>query len=271
MTDYDRTNLPVGYDRARDHGPAVLELWMRKVAEHVEGRSVRRILDLGCGTGRFAEGFMSMSLHHIGDQMLAARECRRVLSDDGRVVVRTGTREQIAAYPYVPFFVSSRRLLEETLPASPELRAVFASAGLHLAAAEIVTQTIAPDWIAYADKLAAGGDSVLARLSKREFERGLAAVRQYSATEGPHPVVEPIDLFVFPVVPPTPRQSRRGGRNHPRQPLLRNFRPLPADFHPQRRAHAGGRTYEVHVASRRCLSFRSTLPHTTFFVSHSAR
>ncbi|MES2176744.1 MAG: hypothetical protein V4550_02675 [Gemmatimonadota bacterium] len=55
MTDYDRTDIPTGYDRARDHGPEVLDLWMRTIAAHVEGRSITRILDLGCGTGRGGE------------------------------------------------------------------------------------------------------------------------------------------------------------------------------------------------------------------------
>ena len=248
MTDYDATNLAAGYDRARDHGPEVLDLWMRIVARRVEGRPVRRILDLGCGTGRFSRGlasqfnaevigldpsskmlqvarekqrdprvqyelgraeaiplaaasvdliFMSMSLHHFTDQTLAALECRRVLSDHGAVVVRTGTREQISSYPYVPCFPSTRPLLEEILPGSNDVTGLFSSAGLHPVAAEIVLQTIAPDWMAYADKLEAGGDSVLARLSQDEFEAGLAAVRRYAAIEARQPVVEPIDLFVF--------------------------------------------------------------------------
>jgi hypothetical protein len=75
--------------------------------------------------------------------------------------------------------------------------ALFTTAGLHPVAAEIVLQTIAPDWMVYADKLAAGGDSVLAKLSQDEFEAGLAAMRRYAAIENRQPVVEPIDLFVL--------------------------------------------------------------------------
>ena len=250
MTDYDLTDIPAAYDRARDHGPEVVDLWMRTVAEKLEGRSIRRVLDLGCGTGRFSEGlaarfnaevigvdpsvkmlqvarekqrdrrvryelgraeaiplpsqsvdlvFISMALHHFADPSAAARECRRVLSKSGSVVLRTGTREQIESYPYVPFFPSSRPLLEATLPARAVLEASFATADLHVVASEIVTQTIAPDWIAYAEKLAAGGDSVLARLSQQDFEAGLAAVRRHAVQEGRGPVTEPIDFFVFSV------------------------------------------------------------------------
>ena len=53
--DYDLTNIPAGYDRGRDHGPEVLNLWMSVIESRVEVRSVRTILDLGCGTGRFSE------------------------------------------------------------------------------------------------------------------------------------------------------------------------------------------------------------------------
>ena len=248
MTDYDLTELPAAYDRARSHGPEVLDLWMRTVAEHVDGRSIHRILDLGCGTGRFSEAlaaqfnvevagvdpsvkmlrvasekrrhplvyyergraeqipladesvdlvFISMSMHHFADRAAAARECRRVLSKRGSVVIRTPTREQIASYPYVPFFPSSRRLLEETLPGRSDVQATFEAAGFRMVTSRIVTQAIAPDWMAYAEKLEAGGDSVLARLTQDDFDDGLAAIRRYAVREGRSPVVEPIDFIVL--------------------------------------------------------------------------
>jgi ubiquinone/menaquinone biosynthesis C-methylase UbiE len=249
MTDYDKTDIPAGYDRARDHGPEVLDLWMSAIATHLEGHSVSRVLDLGCGTGRFSEAlaarfdadvigfdpslrmlqvardkqrdgrvqyhigraeaiplpsgcvdlvFMSMSLHHFADMNAAARECRRVLRNNGRVVIRTATRDQINAYPYVPFIGSSIPILQRVLPSGAEIRANFAAAGLHMVASEIITQTIAQDWTVYAEKLAAGGDSVLAQLSQQDLDDGLAAVRRHAATaDGRQPVVEPIDLFVM--------------------------------------------------------------------------
>ena len=246
--DYDRSTIPTGYDRSREHGPEWLDRWMEIVAFHVAGRAVRRILDLGCGTGRFTGGlarrfgvetigidpsakmlaqaraksprptvhyqraaaealpletgsvdliFMSMSFHHFSDPAAAARECRRVLRDDGTVLLRTGTREQILSYPYVPFFPGTPAIMQEVLPDIPEVRDVFESAGFLLFSAEIVTQTIASGWAAYADKLAAGGDSDLARLSQRDFERGLAAIKGHAERHDPEPVVEPIDLLVF--------------------------------------------------------------------------
>jgi len=120
-----------------------------------------------------------------------------VLSRTGSLVIRTGTRERISSYPYVPFFESTRSLLEETLPRVSEIQSTFAAANFQLVASRIVEQTIAPDWMAYADKLAAGGDSVLARLSREDFDTGLEAVRRHAVAVGRQPVIEPIDLLVF--------------------------------------------------------------------------
>jgi SAM-dependent methyltransferase len=246
--DYDLTNIAAGYDRGRDHGPEVLNFWMSVIESRVDVRSVRTILDLGCGTGRFSEClasrfgacvvgvdpsakmleqtrqkqqgprvhyergtaeaipiadsavdmiFMSMSFHHFRDHERAARECRRVLRAEGNLVVRTGTREQIPSYPYVPFFPRTRSMLEDVLPDRTLLRAVFETAGFRCIESQIITQTIAPTWAAYADKLSTGGDSVLARLTEDELASGLEAVRRHDIRSLGQPVVEPIDLFFF--------------------------------------------------------------------------
>jgi len=246
--DYDLTDIPAVYDCGRDHGPEVLDLWMNVIGSHLERPRITRILDLGCGTGRFSEAlamrfkaevigidpsmkmldrarekqhdgrvqyqrgraecipilsrsldmiFISMSLHHFTDRSLAARECRRVLREAGSVFVRTGTRERILRYPYVPFFPSSRSMLAELLPDSASVRAEFEAAGFHMVGSEIITQTVAPGWAAYAEKLSAGGDSVIARMDQHELENGLAALRSRAALVPGESVVEPIDLFVF--------------------------------------------------------------------------
>jgi ubiquinone/menaquinone biosynthesis C-methylase UbiE len=246
--DYDRTDIPAAYDRGRGLSGEVVALWMRALGGHLQDLEVVRILDLGCGTGRFAEAlashfkadvigidpsakmldqarrkrshphvryqrgyaeaiplrsasvdviFISMSLHHFHNRGLVGEECRRVLRTHGVVFVRTGTREHISSYPYVGFFPSVRSMLEELLPDHRSLRRAFENAGFHMASHEAITQTIATDWNAYADRLAAGGDSVLARLSSDEFERGLAAIRQRRAQDMKPGIREPIDLFVF--------------------------------------------------------------------------
>jgi ubiquinone/menaquinone biosynthesis C-methylase UbiE len=246
--DYDTTDIPAAYDRGRDHGPEVLGLWMNLVSSYVEKRSIKTILDLGCGTGRFSEAlaarfdakvvgidpsrkmlhqarrkqrdprvryergvgeaiplpddsvdliFMSMVFHHFDNPTLAARECRRVLRDDAIAFLRAGSSERISSYPYVDFFPGSRSILEEYLPATTRMREVFDSAGFCTVTSDVVTQVIAPNYQAYAEKLSAGADSILARLSPSEFEAGLEAIRSHAARIGSQPVCEPIDMLIF--------------------------------------------------------------------------
>lgn len=243
--DYDKTEMPRTYAQARDHGPAVLQLWMDAVAAHVECGRAGIILDLGCGTGRFsgalarrfgatvvgidpsgkmlaeapghADGprvfyargtaealplransvdliFMSMVFHHFTDRAMATRECRRVLRQGGRACLRTGSRDRISDYPYVPYFPTSRTLLEQRLPSLEAQCEAFRAAAFEMVSSGIVTQQVASNWQAYADKLALKADSILASLDDEEFDDGIAALRAEKATG---PVVEPIDFVVF--------------------------------------------------------------------------
>ena len=141
--------------------------------------------------------FSSMVVHHFQDPPRAARECRRIVRPGGRVMLRTATRDRIAHYPYVPFFPSSVPLLEDRLPTAAFIADVFQDAGFRLDACELIVQTIASDLMAYASKLAAGGDSVLASLPPADFEAGLSAMRTRASQHDTAAVAEPIDFFVF--------------------------------------------------------------------------
>ena len=88
-------------------------------------------------------------------------------------------------------------MLEELFLDRDGVRDVFESAGLQMLTSEIIKQTIAPNRAAYADKLSAGGYSVLSRLSRQELEAGLAALRSHVADADDETVVELVDLFVF--------------------------------------------------------------------------
>ena len=141
--------------------------------------------------------FMSMIFHHLEDPLLAARECRRVLCDGGTGFVRTGIRERISSYPYFDFFPQSQPILEEVLPTKTFVREAFEAAGFRTITEELVIQEIAPSYAAYAEKLAAGADSVLASLSRPDFEAGMSALRAHAAQRDGEAVFEPIDVFVF--------------------------------------------------------------------------
>ncbi len=141
--------------------------------------------------------FMSMIFHHFDSPSLAARECRRVLREEGTIFLRAGTCERIPSYPSVDFFPTSRPILERCLPAGAFVREIFEAAGFRTVAIEVVTQQIAPSLECYAEKLSAGADSFLARLSRKDFEAGMEALRSHAAQVDSQEVFEPIDVFVF--------------------------------------------------------------------------
>jgi SAM-dependent methyltransferase len=95
--DYDLTEIAASYDRARDHGPTVLDQWMNAVAPHVDGVSIRIVLDLGCGTGRYSNGLA----RRFGARVIGVDPSRNMLEQarqkpaDGYVCYVRGRAEEI--------------------------------------------------------------------------------------------------------------------------------------------------------------------------------
>jgi len=141
--------------------------------------------------------FISMVFHHFTDRQRAAEECRRALRDNGRVFLRTSCPENIALYPYVPFFPSTLAVLKDRLPSLDDQSRAFEAAAFRPIFSGIVTQQIAPDYATYAAKLATGSDSIIASLDKVELAAGLQALRAAGEAAPATPVVEPIDFIVF--------------------------------------------------------------------------
>lgn len=74
---------------------------------------------------------------------------------------------------------------------------MFEMAGFQTQSVDVVVQEIAPTYAAYVEKLAAGGDSILASLTPSDLERGLGSIRAHATRVDPQTVIEPIDVFVF--------------------------------------------------------------------------
>ncbi len=126
------------------------------------------------------------------------RECRRVLRPGGVVCLRAGTSEQSGNYAYVPLFPTARKIIQQSLPSKSLIEAQFTTDGFAVAAHELVSSEVGENWSAYADKVAYRADSILVQLPDHEFAEGLTALRTHaSKAKGAHPVVEPVDFFVF--------------------------------------------------------------------------
>lgn len=177
----------------------------QKMLAQAQGKPAQGDVRYVCGAGEALPQadqtvdliFMSMVFHHFNDPGAVVRECRRVLRDGRIVFLRAGTVEQVPAYPYVEFIPATKPLLYERLNAKRDITDTFEDAGFSTVAVELVVQQVAPTFAVYADKLAAGGDSILASLNARDLEEGLSALRRQATLVDPQPVTEPIDVFVF--------------------------------------------------------------------------
>jgi len=141
--------------------------------------------------------FTSMAYHHFAQPRMVAAECRRVLQPGGSVFVRTGVRERMASYPYVPFFPEAVPVGERRLPSASEIRAAFGSAGFRSSIVGEMVQQVAANWPDYATRIATGADSVLASLNQEQFRAGLSRLGDYATKHTSTPVTETIDYFVF--------------------------------------------------------------------------
>ena len=67
--DYDKTEIPTMYDKARVLSPETRRLWQDLLSVHIGRAAVSLIIDLGCGTGRFSE----LLAGHFSAQVIGAR------------------------------------------------------------------------------------------------------------------------------------------------------------------------------------------------------
>jgi ubiquinone/menaquinone biosynthesis C-methylase UbiE len=142
--------------------------------------------------------FLSMVYHHIEDKPRAFAEFARVLREDGRVAVRTPTRERLDSYQWLRFFPASREIERGRTPSAAELIETAESNGFRLHARETLTQLFAADAREYAEKICARGLSSLKAITDEEFERGAAELKRHcEGSEPGEPVYEETDLFVF--------------------------------------------------------------------------
>lgn len=96
--DYDLTTIPATYDRGHDHGPAVLDQWMAEVASHVDAARVHDIVDLACGTGRFAPSLaetFDATVIGIDPSLKMLRQAQPKRASSGRVVLAGGLGEAL--------------------------------------------------------------------------------------------------------------------------------------------------------------------------------
>jgi ubiquinone/menaquinone biosynthesis C-methylase UbiE len=108
--DYDQTDIATNYDKARALAPETRELWQHLLSAHIDRRAVSLIIDLGCGTGRFAE----LLATHFDARVIGIDPSRKMVDRarlkpaTGNVVYRPGAAEALPLPDTAPISYSCR-------------------------------------------------------------------------------------------------------------------------------------------------------------------
>jgi SAM-dependent methyltransferase len=95
--DYDQTEIASTYDKARALAPETARLWQDLLAVHIDQSTISLVIDLGCGTGRFAE----LLAAHLGVQVIGIDPSHKMVEQTrrkpatGKVTYRQGSAEAL--------------------------------------------------------------------------------------------------------------------------------------------------------------------------------
>jgi ubiquinone/menaquinone biosynthesis C-methylase UbiE len=78
--DYDKTEIPTTYDKARALAPEKVRLWQDLLSAHIDSAAISLVIDLGCGTGRFSE----LLAAHFGVQVIGIDRWQKMLNQARR-------------------------------------------------------------------------------------------------------------------------------------------------------------------------------------------
>jgi ubiquinone/menaquinone biosynthesis C-methylase UbiE len=149
-------------------------------------------------TGTCGCAWLSTVVHHISDLPACAKELRRVLRSDGRVLIRNSFGDRLEHIHWLSFFPAAKRLAAKRWPTVEQTASAFAAAGFETETLESVSEVIARDLRSYCERIRARANSTLTLISDEEFEEGLAQLGRAASRETrPEPVVDRRDLLVL--------------------------------------------------------------------------
>jgi SAM-dependent methyltransferase len=202
--DYDATDISRAYARARRLTEERRRVWRGHLSSEL-GDCARRITWLRASADALPFGeaeidlvFMYLVYHHLRDPLTALRECARVLTPSGRLLVINATLEILDSLRWLPFFPSARGIDIARLPVRTTLSDVGREAGLSLIRQRTVAYPVASSLTAYADHVATRTFSTLQLVSDEEFDRGATEFRRWCTRQDRgQPVEEVIDMLLF--------------------------------------------------------------------------
>lgn len=141
--------------------------------------------------------WMSTVVHHIEDLEAAAHEARRVLHDDGPLLIRQAFNGRHDEILWAKVFPSALEIAEERHPRLEDVVRKFEDGGFQLQEVRRVRETAAGDLDQYVRKIESRADSTLTLISESDFEEGLARLRQMAEEAPAEPVTATLDLLVL--------------------------------------------------------------------------
>lgn len=137
-------------------------------------------------------------IHHIQDVRAAAAEIARVLTPDGRLLIRNAFADRLPDPLWHRWFPRARAIEEELFPAVAEVADAFATADLHLVALTSVRHRLADSRADYAARLRLRASAVFDQLAEQEVAEGFAALdAELAAHPDDGPVEEDCDLLIL--------------------------------------------------------------------------
>jgi 2-polyprenyl-3-methyl-5-hydroxy-6-metoxy-1,4-benzoquinol methylase len=230
MKKADYSKIAFFYDRGRTLSEQNMELWLGAIARISGARKGSRLLDLGCGTGRFAIPmaanfgyrvtgadssaemlekarekdsrkavewdlqdaqnlsypdksfdivFMSHLLHHCDEPFRVIRECRRVLTKSGALIIRYAGIEQIRDDVEHTFFPETLPIDEARIFSVEKVEKELKEAGFINIISEEFTQQTYLTAEAHLEAMLVKSTSVLTMIPEEAFERGVARLKKY--------------------------------------------------------------------------------------------
>jgi ubiquinone/menaquinone biosynthesis C-methylase UbiE len=228
----DYSKIAAFYDSGRVLSEQNINILLKSISRLTKAPEGARLLDLGCGTGRFSipiatklhyqvtgadsseemlikarakdvNGlvkwdienaqnltypansfdivFMSHLLHHCEDPPGVIRECWRVLSRYGMIIIRWGAIEQIRNDVEHTFFTETIAIDEVRTYTTEQMEGCLREAGFSgIISEEIVQQTYRTGKELIAAAMSKG-TSVLTLISDTAFEQGIRKLKDYTA------------------------------------------------------------------------------------------
>jgi ubiquinone/menaquinone biosynthesis C-methylase UbiE len=142
--------------------------------------------------------WISMVLHHMTSLSHAAREIRRVLKSDGKLLIRNSYKDRIRHVPFYEFFPAGYEVDNARLPDLTQVQETFRANGFRVDLFEQLTQATDRSFGEHVERMRMRGLSTFEYLSDEQFQEGMRRMEKAARTRDPsQPVTEPIDFMVL--------------------------------------------------------------------------